>query len=477
MKLGISTKLFFAVVITTVVSIAIMAITIRHNFRHGFLNYINTTEIENLALISDKLLKIYQDQGGWRFLRENPRLGKRLMRSLGREWRHHSMHQDMHMPEAPHNAALPLLNRLTLLDETQQYLAGNKDFAANATLVPVKTSNNQVIAWLGYHPATALSETVDIQFQQSQVNTSLVISVIAIVFSALIAIMLSRQFLMPIKQLVSATRKLAQGELETRVKVKSQDEFGQLTRDFNQLAETLADQQRARHQWLADISHELRTPVAILRGEIEALQDGVRTANEQTLASLHSEVLRLNSLIEDLYQLSLSDIGALDYQKTQVQLLPIVKDVIASFNAQCQKKSLQVTSELDGCAAITLYADEQRLRQLLVNLFQNSVRYTDEHGQIKISCERNQGNVIIRWMDSAPGVSDADLTKLFDRLYRVDPSRDRKSGGAGLGLSICKNIVKAHDGTISATHSSLGGLCLNISLPIDKSESNVKLSS
>jgi len=467
-KLGISAKLFIAVVTTTVLAIAILAIAMRHNFRHGFLNYINTTEINSLAIISDKLLQVYSEEGGWDFIRENPRRGWRLMRSLGRDRGHHQMHREQHQQHEPGSAPLPLLNRLSLLDESKQYLAGNRDLGRGAKLVPVQTENKQIIAWLAYHPATGLSETVDIQFQQSQVNTSLVISFIAILFAAMIAMLLSRQFLSPIKKLVSATRKLANGELETRVEVKSQDEFGQLTEDFNHLAQSLAEQERARHQWLADISHELRTPVAVLRGEIEALQDGVRKTDSQTLASLHGEVLRLNTLIEDLYQLSLSDIGALDYQKKPLNIVQVVEEIIASFNGQCEKRSLRVTSDLQKCAQAVIFADEMRMRQLFSNLFQNSLRYTDSNGQISIACEIGDDALFIQWQDSAPGVSDEALPKLFDRLYRVDPSRARKSGGAGLGLSICKNIINAHDGSITAAHSSLGGLCLSIRLPIAK---------
>ena len=465
MKLGISAKLFFAVVITTVSAIAIMAFALRHNFRHGFLDYINTTEINSLANISDRLLQVYSEQGSWDFIRENPRLGRRLLRNFGQGMRRHSMHDDM-MQHEHHGAPLPLLNRLTLLDESRRYLAGSRNVGTKSKLVPVKTDKDQIIAWLSYYPATGLTDTVDIQFQQSQVNTSLIISLAAVVFAALIAMILAKQFLSPIKQLVAATRKLSNGELDTRIAVKSNDEFGQLTKDFNGLAETLADQERARHQWLADISHELRTPVAVLRGEIEALQDGIRKTSPQTLASLHSEVLRINALIEDLYQLSLSDIGALDYHKSRINLVDVVESVIASFTGQCQQKNLRITSMLSDCEKIEIYADENRMRQLFANLFQNSIRYSDENGQVSIRCESQQDSLSIQWCDSSPGVSDEALPKLFNRLYRVDPSRDRKSGGAGLGLSICKNIVKAHNGSISAQHAQLGGLCVIITLPL-----------
>jgi len=471
-KFGISAKLFVAVVTTAVLVIATMALSLRHNFRHGFLQYINTMELNSLANTADRLAQIYEKEGSWDFIRANPRMGRRLLRNIGREQRHHSMHQEMHGSPDPSHAPLPLLNRISLLDESRQFLAGSRKLGADAKLVAVKNASGNTIAWLAYHPASGLSDTVDIQFQQSQVNTSLVISLVAIVLAAIIAMILARQFLSPIKQLVAATHKLGEGEYDARVIVNSRDEFGQLSEDFNRLAAILAEQEHARHQWLADISHELRTPVAVLRGEIEALQDGVRKTSAETLDSLHSEVVRINRLIEDLYQLSLSDIGALNYHKTQIRPSRVIQHVIDSFENQYTQKHLQVDCELQACDEIYLLADENRLSQLFANLMQNSIRYTDVGGNIKVRCQCRQQTLLIEWMDSSPGVSEEALPRLFDRLYRVDPSRNRSSGGAGLGLSICKSIVKAHDGTISAQHSELGGLCVNISLAIDKGGEN-----
>ena len=468
MKIGISAKLFIAVVTTAVLAIAIMAIALRHNFRHGFLDYINTTEINRLANVSDRVLAVYREQGGWDFIRQNPRAGRRLLRGIIHDLRQSPGHHAMHEPHMGDNGELPLFNRISLLDESKHLLAGARELGQFAKLVPVKSVDGQIIAWLGYNPATGLSDTVDIQFQQSQVNTSIVISLLALLIAAIIAMLLSRQFLMPIKQLVAATRKLGDGELETRVRVESNDEIGRLADDFNQLAESLMQQERARHQWLADIAHELRTPVAVLRGEIEALQDGIRKPTTQSLSSLHDEVMRLNGLIEDLYQLSLSDIGALNYHKSQLHLNGLLRSIIDAFEQQYQQKSIRVSQTIDDCEQVYLHADEQRIRQVFANLFQNSIRYTDNNGQINIRCECDSQNATIHWIDSTPGVSDEALPKLFDRLYRVDPSRDRKSGGAGLGLSICKNIVSAHDGSIEAQHSELGGLHLIIKLPLSE---------
>jgi len=463
MRFGITAKLFVAVAITTGLVIAFMAFAMRYHFRHDFLNYINSTELNSLSRLADRLKKVYEEQGSWEFIRENPRLGRRMMRGFGRDSQINAENQQENSAAGMHN--MHLLHRVNLLDEEQRLLVGRRDMLKDAKLVAVKSDSGQTIAWLSYQPATGLSEAVDIQFQQSQINTGIAISLVVLLFASLFAWILSRQFLSRIRQLATATRNLSLGELETRIAVKGQDEFGQLMQDFNRLATSLSDQEQARHRWLADISHELRTPVAVLRGEIEALQDGIRSIDANTLSSLHGEVLRINTLIDDLYQLALSDIGELSFEMTQLDLSALLKDVIESYVGQCQQKSLKIDSEFTGCADVKILGDENRMRQLFANLFQNSIRYTDNDGSIRIECQVTNSKVMVHWMDSKPGVGDEELTRLFDRLYRVDPSRSRQAGGAGLGLSICKNIVSAHGGTISATHSSLGGVCITVSLP------------
>jgi len=272
----------------------------------------------------------------------------------------------------------------------------------------------------------------------------------------------------PIKELVKGTRALANGDYQSRIPVRGSDELTQLSMDFNSLAETLDQNREARQQWIADISHELRTPLSVLQGELESIQDGIREMTPETVNSLHHEVAHLNALINDLHELSMSDQGALIYEKDHIDLATVFERSTEMNRHMLEKQDIKLSinrNSYNGSMYIPLIGDQNRLLQLFDNLYQNTCRYTDDGGQLVINIRRSEDTVIIEWFDSEPGVTDGDLSQLFDRLYRVDSSRNRKQGGSGLGLAICKNIVEAHKGTIEAQHSSLGGLKLEIRFP------------
>jgi two-component system sensor histidine kinase BaeS len=231
----------------------------------------------------------------------------------------------------------------------------------------------------------------------------------------------------------------------------------------NQLASTLEKNRTARRRWMADIAHELRTPVAILKGEIEALTDGVRPADERMSVSLGEEVDQLSALIDDLQTLALSDAGALSIQKGVVDLSGLVCQCVDSFRARLAAREIRVDERV--AENVTLSADQARLRQLLHNLLENSCRYVTQAGEVRVTLTQNPGVTVLELEDSGPGLDSEQIGRLFERFYRVENSRARTSGGSGLGLSICKNIVEAHGGSIRASHSAMGGLKIRIVLP------------
>jgi len=276
--------------------------------------------------------------------------------------------------------------------------------------------------------------------------------------------LLSRGMLAPVKRLVNGTHQLAAGDFSTRVEVDSQDELGKLAQDFNQLAMTLEKNEQMRRAFMADISHELRTPLAVLRGELEAMQDGVRKMTLGSLESLQSEVSILTKLVDDLHQLSLSDAGALAYRKVDTDVVHLVQLAEAGSRDRFHSKQLTLTSKLPESAQV--FGDPQRLSQLFNNLMENSLRYTDPNGGLEILGEIRDKLLILTFQDSAPGISDEQLIRIFERFYRTEGSRNRASGGSGLGLAICQNIVEAHGGQISASHSPAGGVRIKVVLPL-----------
>jgi two-component system sensor histidine kinase BaeS len=212
------------------------------------------------------------------------------------------------------------------------------------------------------------------------------------------------------------------------------------------------------------VSHELRTPLTVMRGEIEAMLDGIRKTDKAAIESLHAEVLHIGKLVDDLYQLALSDAGNLHYRLHEVDLTVLVSAVTGRFQPRATAAQLTLSVQLPP-SAIAMQADPDRLTQVISNLLENSMRYTDAPGKIAVSLDLRAGVALLNIEDSVPGVPDEQHEKLFDRLYRVDQARTRQKGGSGLGLAICKALVTAHGGTIQAMPSSLGGLKVAIHLP------------
>lgn len=219
-----------------------------------------------------------------------------------------------------------------------------------------------------------------------------------------------------------------------------------------------------RRDYMADISHELRTPLSVLRGELEAVQDGIRQATPETLNSLLAETETLIKLVNDLHLLSLSDRGSLAYRKQLINLTPVI--TVALSHAQRRLAEKPLTLEIALPEQVNAMADPDRITQLFYNLLENSLRYTHNGGQLRLQGEINHQQFILRWEDSAPGLSVEQCDKIFERFYRAESSRNRASGGSGLGLAICFNIVEAHNGTISASPSELGGVCITLTLPL-----------
>ncbi len=288
-----------------------------------------------------------------------------------------------------------------------------------------------------------------------------------LLLSVCISLIVARKLVRPINALTKGIHRLSCGDYTVRVPIPSTDELGRLACDFNSLALALEHNEESRQQWVADIAHELRTPLAILRGEIEALQDGIRAVDAKALDSLHSEIMRIGRLVEDLYQLSLFDVGALTYRKDAIDPIPLIKQVIQLFRDEFRRKGVSLSAFLpESVNPGLVFGDAERLQQLFTNIVENSLKYTRSTGKMEIHAKYNPNQLHFTFQDSAPGVPIAEHEKLFDRLYRVEASRNRKTGGMGLGLTICHNIVKAHEGTIVASSSPLGGLQIDIFIPL-----------
>jgi two-component system sensor histidine kinase BaeS len=374
-------------------------------------------------------------------------------------------HKDLNYLNHKYNTAVQRRpSHWSLLDEAGLAIAGNPNMPTTAIRYPIIVKGNTV-GWIAIAPRERRVTQGEKNFLSEQRQSSVYIMIGATLLAILAALLLARLFLAPIRRLADATQQLISGHYDTRADVQQQDELGQLAKDFNHLAATLQRNEVMRRDFVADISHELRTPLAILKGEIEAIQDGIRKPDAAAMVSLQNETQALSQLVDDLYQISLSDVGGLHYSMSSINLNECITRVAHAFQERLVTKRLAWTLSLPE-PAIILHADERRLAQLFKNLLENTLRYTDANGQVQLSVTTDQRSILISLQDSAPGVSDVELPKIFERLYRVESSRNRATGGAGLGLPLCQSIVQAHGGQMHAQHSSLGGVQIDITLPL-----------
>jgi two-component system sensor histidine kinase BaeS len=503
MKLRIFAKLFIAMLLGVAVPLGVMMASVQWTFSQGFEDYLHQVELERLEKLTELLAEAYQQHGGWTFLRNDRErwfefLRRGLLPDRVQSGQGNALQPFGHgPPDGPppfsppppdlpgrgppdrpdhhrHGPPIPpdplLLGlRLRVLDAENRPVVGPPERPPDAedtrpdSLVPIKMQD-VVVGWLGVRRSPLLTDRLALAFVDRQFRADAMILLLAFAVSVLGSWLMAQQLIRPVRRIAAGVRRLASGDYTVRIPGGA-DELGDLARDVNMLGRTLQRNEGARRDWIADISHELRTPLAVLRGEIEALQDGVRPCSAETIASLHAEALSLGKLVDDLYELSLSDVGALDYRRERVPLADVVEETVESFRPRFAAKHLSLACRILQPAFV--HGDRRRLGQLLGNLLENSLRYTEAGGRCELSLDRTPKAATIAIDDSAPGVPEELLEKLFERLFRVDLARTREHGGAGLGLAICRNIVEGHDGRISAHASSFGGLQIRVELPYE----------
>ncbi len=460
MKLSITAKVFAAVLATAMLVALAMGAAAHLSLQRGFLGYLNEQAVQHLDLALPGVAAGYRNHGSWEFLRQRPDLWYPLLRVVPPGAPSWDAVQDRPVPTVSDLTGAKW--RFTLFDLTRQRIAGFEARSAEAVERPVVV-DGRTVGWLAMAPFESVSSAGERRFEQGQLRAIWLVGGGAVLLAAGIALWVSLQLLTPVRRVAAATHRLAAGDYDTRVSVASRDEVGQLAEDFNRLAHTLQRNEQMRRSFMADVSHELRTPLGVLHGELEAMEDGVRALDGRAVASLQSEVATLNKLVSDLY---LADVGALTYRKCDLDVGELLRLTALAFRERLAARGIDLVLRLPDLPLMA-FGDERRLQQLFNNLFENTCRYTDAGGTLQVTAQlRGQdAQLQVDFIDSAPGVDGEQLARLFDRFYRVDGSRSRASGGAGLGLAICRSIVEAHDGRIQARPSALGGLWLAMTLP------------
>ncbi|MDY0963676.1 MULTISPECIES: ATP-binding protein [Massilia] len=496
MKIGIGHRLFIAVLLAILTVAGAGVLLLRHKVLGSFGDYAVGIELDRLDGLSNAVARQYRDHGGWTFVPGGDARRGWITQELARLQTSRVVAPVMPVapappappampvapvppappapplpplpPPAPTGVTQDLHTRITLLDATGRYLAGRQPGTLPLARRPIEV-DGQTVGYLGVARSHRPSDAMAYAFLSELQHSLWLIGAVAVVLSALAAILLARHFRHPIDQLARGAATLAAGDYGVRLPKARSDELGALARHFNVLAERLDGAETARRQWVADTSHELRTPLAVLRAQLEAIQDGVRQATPEAIDAMGRQVRSLTRLIDELYALARADVGALECRREVLDLWALAASEAGAFAGRFQAAGIA----LDIAAAPTasrVLADPDRMRQVLANLFENSLRYTTAGGAVRLAAHADAGRLHLLLDDSAPGVPDEALSRLAERFYRVDASRSREHGGAGLGLALCRRLLEAQGAALAFAHSPLGGLRVTVSLPLDGKE-------
>lgn len=355
---------------------------------------------------------------------------------------------------------LGLSSRLSLYDAKRRFVVGEAS-DEQISYRPIMVEN-QVVGYLGLKPVLDQDDALSINFFSNQKRYLFLVYGLSILASLIAALLLATYFKKPIQRLLNGTRELTRGNYQHQVKVKRNDELGDLSNELNQLAVILDQHETSRRQWVADTSHELKTPLAVLQAQIEAMQDGIRKPTPEHFASMLAQVTSLKKLTQDLAALAQADAQQLQFYYATVNPWEVVQQELMNFQPKFEQADLKVTVEGDG-AEVDL--DLDRFKQIVANLLSNSIRYTEAGGQVHIHTEQNEKEWTLYVDDSPFGLTDEQLARIGERFYRVDDSRTRSTGGTGLGLALSCKITQAMGGSLSFAHSPLGGLRCKLSFP------------
>lgn len=465
----LSIKLFFTIFVVNVLISGVIYLSVAHSIDRGFVNYVKRGQRHQINNIVETLQSHWEEEQGWDWLDQKNAWTNVLRDSVGGQ---DGVLFDISTPPSSSNPLTPPLSdprQFVLYGADGVRLQGRPHPPSDLKRVPIIV-DGQVVGELGYPDSSRFSHTLDRIFLDNQLDSLAIILLALLPASLLLAAGIALWLGRRARLMASAAQSLTLGDYRVRLPTQGQDELSRFSTDINTLARTLEQNRAARQRWGADIAHELRTPLAILRGELEAMQDGVRPINAHNLGSLSLEVETLSRLVNDLRLLAETDNHRLDAQLEPLDLSDLLCHQLEDRRQTVSNRGF--TLELDIEPDVIIEGAPYRLRQLWRNLLENTLAYTDAPGTIRIRLETTDRYAVVSWEDSPPGVPNEYLGRLTERLFRVDASRNRTSGGSGLGLSIVQALVNLHHGNMQAKSSALGGLCWVIYLPLAASDSN-----
>jgi len=364
--------------------------------------------------------------------------------------------------------ALNSLNTI-LLDQDQRIILDRRadpvstigshyEFSDRDVIINLRAKGQQV----GYLVITAYSLATRVAFARAILFPIGVISFILAMFLVVVSILLIRRFVNPLAEVIYAARAVADGKLNTRIPTKGPQDLRSLSNSFNEMASSLERSDRERRSMLADIAHELRTPLSVIRGRLEGIVDGIYPENGPQVSMALEQTYILGRLVEDLRLLTLAETRQLPFDNSEVQIAALIERVLNIFSAEAQEKNISLSFR-EKSGDLTAFIDPQRFEQVISNLIENALRYVPEGGHVWVTANEISDGLQITVKDNGSGIPNEDLPYIFDRFWRKDKSRSRATGGTGLGLAIAKQLVEAQGGRIEAKNLPEGGLQVLVS--------------
>lgn len=362
---------------------------------------------------------------------------------------------------------------MSLLDADGAVLIGNEELAGITQLdeiqlqyaIPIRV-DNEIVGYL-LPRGGGFRQDLDFQKRLSSLLSDAIIraSLIAGGLSLALALVLGYMLVKPIRTLTNAANKLAEGNLNNRVEVSGSKELVTLGETFNHMAASLQEAEQRRQAMTADIAHELRTPLAVQRANLEAMMDGIYPLNDENMAQILAQNTMLTRLVEDLRLLALSDANELQLYKETTDLASFTEHTAEQFRSQAIQQDIDLLIDIpQGLPGVEM--DPHRIGQVLNNLLSNALRHSPQSGKVEVVVEQNGKQIDVRIHDSGTGIPEAALPHIFERFYRSDQARARDHGGSGLGLTIARKLVEAHGGSLTARNHPNGGAEFIITLPV-----------
>jgi two-component system sensor histidine kinase BaeS len=450
-------KLTAALVIVTLLGVGMSLVIPQVMTTRNFETFVQTSRATEREAMVEALTVYYQDRGNWE--------GLELLLVSG------SGHPDYGMgPGGPGGMwrAWPF----RLADANGVVIASQRDEEIGQQLTAAELSESIAIEVNGQRVGYLVSGFTAPALRQpeqdflARMRESIVpVGAAACGVAILLGLVLTWQMTGPLRKLTTAAQGIAGGDLSQRVDIKSKDEIGELGRAFNEMAESLSRAETLRQNMTADIAHELRTPLSVIRANLEAILDGVFDPDTENVESIHKETVLLSRLVDDLQELALAEAGQLRIEPEPTDLADLAERVVTGVVARAEGEGVTLVKDLAPDLPL-VSVDSQRISQVLSNLIDNALRHSSEGTKVTVRARQAGQMVQVDVVDEGPGLSPEELSLVFERFYRGDKARSRRTGGAGLGLSIVRQLVEAHGGRVWVESTEGQGATFSFALPV-----------